>query len=101
SETPNPKLRLLYDETVRNGGWKLLWVPPSVSYYIPGKSSAFHLHKDFSKTLIFSAWKMVPRMVSALVSYEAERYSVGKFLQNSDSKEMKYFSKKRLPLPRL
>ena len=29
---PNAKLRLLYDETVRNKGWQLLWVPPSVSY---------------------------------------------------------------------
>lgn len=101
SETPNPKLRLLYDETVRNGGWELLWVPPTIQYYYPGRGSVFSNVKNFSKTLIFSAWKMVPRMVSSLVSYEAERLSVGRFLKQNENTELKYFSSPRLPRPRL
>ena len=35
--------------------------------------------KGFQKYLFFSAWEMVPRMIGAMVSYEAERLTVGKF----------------------
>ncbi|MFR1815692.1 DEAD/DEAH box helicase family protein [Dysgonomonas capnocytophagoides] len=101
SVVPNPKLRLLYEETVKNGGWQLLWIPPTIEYYYPGKNSPFVVARGFTKTLIFSAWKMVPRMVSALVSYEAERYSIGKFLKDKEDAKIEYFSTRRLPRPRL
>ncbi len=98
---PNPKLRLLYDETVRNNGFKLLWIPPSLKYY-QTKGGAYGNADSFSKTLIFSAWKMVPRMVSALVSYEAERLSIGKlFEQEEISEKYSYKDKKRYPYPLL
>jgi hypothetical protein len=72
---PNAKLRMLLDETVKNDGWKYLWIPPSLPYY--ELDGAYKGSWGYSKTLLFSSWKMVPRMVSSLVSYEAERLSVG------------------------
>lgn len=99
---PNAKLRVLYDQTVRNKGWQLLWVPPSIHYYKVNKG-AYVNTETFSKTLIFSAWKMVPRMISALVSYEAERLSVGKFLDKTKDEAANYINKdkKRFPRPLL
>jgi hypothetical protein len=101
---PNAKLRLLLDETVHNNGWKYLWIPPSIPYY--ELTGAFQDSWGYSKTLIFSSWKLVPKMVASLVSYEAERLSIG----NPDSiseKEKKedekyrpqYFQKRRSPRP--
>jgi hypothetical protein len=99
---PNAKLRILYNKTVRNKGWQLLWIPPSVSYYKVNKG-AYVNAEDFSKTLIFSAWKMVPRMISALVSYEAERLTVGKYVDKTKEESTQYNrkDKKRFPRPLL
>lgn len=55
-------------------GWKYLWIPPSLPYY--NLHGAYQNSWGFSKTLIFSFWKMVPKMIAGLVSYEAERLSV-------------------------
>jgi len=100
---PNPKLRMLYDLTVRNGGFELLWIPPSLPYY--RANSAFRKNADFSKTLIFSSWKMVPKMVSSLVSYEAERLSVGTYIREKKlTNKHKYTEtdkKRRFPFPLL
>lgn len=101
---PNAKLRLLLDETVHNNGWKYLWIPPSIPYY-----EADGAYKDswgYSKTLIFSSWKLVPRMVASLVSYEAERLSIGnpKSISEREKKQKGnfkpyYFQKRRSPRP--
>lgn len=96
---PNPKLRLLIEETIGNNGWKYLWVPPSISYYESDK--VFKDSKGFTKTLIFSSWKLVPRMISTIVSYEVERLSVGDFLNKREGKSPDYFAKKRQPSPLL
>lgn len=53
----------------------LLWIPPSLPYY--KTNGVFYRAKHFSKTLIFSSWQMVPRMISTLISYEAERKTIG------------------------
>lgn len=50
---------------------RLLWVPASRPYY--QTHGAFSRASGFSKFLVFSSWAMVPRMISCLVSYEAER----------------------------
>lgn len=99
---PNAKLRKLYDETVRNKGWQLLWIPTSIKYYNVTKG-AYVNTETFSKTLIFSAWKMVPRMISALVSYEAERLSIGKYLEKNKDQLAVYHNddKRRFPRPLL
>ena len=96
---PNAKIRLLFDETINNNGWKYLWVPPSIPYY--ELQGAFKGGQNYSKTLIFSAWKMVPRMVASLVSYEAERLSVGAYGKKSPKHRSKYFNKVRAPRPLL
>lgn len=75
-EAPNPRFRalakyLFKDDEDREGPEAMLWVPPALPHYqLEGPFSTFH---DFTKTLIFSAWAMVPRMMSALLSYESER----------------------------
>jgi hypothetical protein len=101
---PNAKLRLLLDETVHNNGWKYLWIPPSIPYY--ELDGAFKDSWGYSKTLIFSSWKLVPRMVASLVSYEAERLSIGnpKSISDREKKEKDnfkpyYFQKRRSPRP--
>lgn len=99
---PNGKLRLLLNETIEKGAWKLLWVPPSMPYY--EFSPPFAELKDFSKVLVFSSWVLVPRMISTLVSYEAERKSVGNPQSISKKKEeeqRKYFVKRRHPRPQI
>lgn len=75
--TGHAKLRLLLDQAVQspgNNGWQLLWIPPTLPYYEFG--GAFKGNEGYSKTLVFSAWQMVPRMISTVVSYEAERLAV-------------------------
>jgi hypothetical protein len=53
--------------------WRLLWIPPALSYYsLAGPFAAANL-AGVTKQLVFSAWHMVPRAVATLVSYEAER----------------------------
>lgn len=75
-EAPNPRFRalaeyLLKNDEDREGPEAMLWVPPALPHYqLAGPFNTFH---DFTKTLIFSAWAMVPRMMSALLSYESER----------------------------
>lgn len=101
---PNAKLRLLLDETVHNNGWKYLWIPPSLPYY--ELAGAFKDSWGYSKTLLFSSWKLVPRMVASLVSYEAERLSIGNPASVSEREKREkpqalpyYFQKRRSPRP--
>jgi hypothetical protein len=101
---PNAKLRLLLDTTLENGGWKYLWIPPTINYY--PTSGAFKNSGGFSKTLIFSSWLLVPRMVSALVSYETERHCLGNPASITEREKLEekrnYFTKKgkkRSPVP--
>lgn len=57
----------------------LLWIPTSHPYYSTTEHNLFERNKDFSKVLVFSAWEMVPRMISFMLSYEAERQTIGKY----------------------
>jgi hypothetical protein len=101
----NARLRGLVDKAVGPHGAELLWVPPSLPYYKlkgPAKEAP-----HFSKTLIFSSWIMVPRMISTLISYEVEKRTVGniKTVRKVQEKEARrYFTaekKKRHPLPQI
>src|SRR5690625_5795296 len=56
------------------GAWRLAWLPPSMPYYSLGDEYA--AARGFTKRLIFSAWAIVPKAISVLVSYEAERRTV-------------------------
>lgn len=100
----NAKLNQVLSEVLEKDGERLLWVPPSLPCY--PLNGVFNGSHGFSKTLIFSAWLMVPRMLSSLISYEVERRTIG----NSDSMDAqeqqarKYFhakNEKRHPIPQL
>ncbi len=76
-----------------NGIENLLWLPPSRPYY--DTNSIFEKNKEASKVLVFSSWEMVPRMVSTLLSYEAERLTIGKLFHNTEAKRGRgYFATK-------
>ena len=63
----------------------LLWLPPSMPYYSTSKVNPFEENKDFSKILVFSAWEIVPRMLSVMLTYEAERRVMApKYSKNPD-----------------
>lgn len=81
----NAKFSCLLNELFKQNEEKLLWVPPSKPYYKP--SGVFEGINNFSKTLIFSKWVFVPRMISTLVSYEAERRVVNALPKNYRQRE--------------
>lgn len=66
-------LRKLAADTVGSGAWKLLWVPPSLPYYVLAGPFAEPGAEWFTKRLVFSAWHVVPKTIACLLSYEAER----------------------------
>ena len=71
----NAKLRTVCREVLDGGLWQLLWMPPTVPYW--PLESAFAGQEKCTKTLLFSAWNVVPDVVSAVLSYEAERRMMG------------------------
>lgn len=66
----------------------LMWIPASHPYYLTPSDNVFEQNKDFSKILVFSAWEMVPRMIAFMLSYEAERQTIGQY--NSGRKAATY-----------
>ena len=103
----NARMTLLRKEALPKGAEMLLWVPPSRPYYEPG--GPFSGMERFSKVLVFSSWEMVPRAIATLVSYEAERRTVGRMAHDSPASDSGqenrgYFPRKnrvRFPAPRL
>lgn len=67
----NARMRALVEETIEGGQWQWLWMPPSLPYIEPGESYRSDIHQ--TKSLVFSAWTVVPDVISAICSYEAER----------------------------
>jgi hypothetical protein len=95
----NARLRMLLDRAVGPHGATLLWVPPSLCYY--GLAGGFKGAGGFSKTLVFSSWIMVPRMIATLVSYEVERRTVGNpdtVKTDQETERRRYFGEKRHPV---
>lgn len=72
----NAKLRSLLAESIDRGGWKLLWMPPSLPYYSPRGVFTDPGLSDFTKALVFSSWQLVPKVIAVIGSYEAERRMV-------------------------
>ena len=106
SELPpsNARLELLKQYAFQGNSASFLWIPPSRPYY--PLQGVYKNSESFSKILVFSSWEMVPRMIGSLISYEAERRTVGKLYKqekNIDRKNAHYFAenKKRYPSPRL
>ncbi len=100
---PNSNARLddVMQRVFENNAEKLLWVPPSKPYYLP--KGVFKDTEGFTKTLVFSSWEMVPRMLSCMLSYEAERKTVGVVAKTHRDKDGVYFhsGSKRYPHARL
>ena len=100
----NARLEALKEKAFINGAEKYLWIPPSMPYY--ELQGVYKNSKGFSKILVFSAWEMVPRMIGVMLSYESERLTVGKLvnqIKNKDIKNIGYFAKgtRKYPSPRL
>lgn len=70
-QAPQAKMRALTKQLFKSNSEELLWVPPSLPDY--PLQGCFKGQQDFSKTLLFSSWAMVPRALSGLISYESER----------------------------
>lgn len=68
----NGRLRALAAETVDQGWWRLLWVPPSMPYLGPAGAYAERTAQGVTKRLIFSSWSAAPTAIASLLSYEAE-----------------------------
>ncbi len=101
-------LMKLVEEAIGPSGSKLLWIPPSLPYY--KLEGAFKDTLGFSKTLVFSGWIMVPRMIASLLSYEVERQTIGNPKSREEEREAsarRYFiprdkpNYKRHPVPLL
>ncbi|MFC1830503.1 hypothetical protein ACFL0S_00590 [Thermodesulfobacteriota bacterium] len=69
----NAKLSALIDQMLDSGIWKLLWMPATLPYYEPSGPYAEADSIRLTKRLIFSSWTVVPKVISALLSYEVER----------------------------
>lgn len=101
----NVRLQNVADEVFKQNAEFLLWIPPSLPYY--ELEGPYKGAEGFSKLLLFSAWEMVPRMISCLLSYEAEYKTVGKLVKTKKDVKDENKSylledrKKRYPYPRL
>ena len=69
----NGRLRWLLDDLEHHRAFELLWIPPSMRYYDTGSVYESPQAASFTKRLIFSGWAVVPKVVSSLISFEAER----------------------------
>jgi hypothetical protein len=104
SSATNAKLGQVLQEVLGQNGENLLWIPPSLPCY--PLAGAFADATGFSKTLIFSAWLMVPRMLSSLISFEVERRTIGNpdSIDPQEKEARKYFhakAERRHPIPQL
>jgi len=93
----NARLRFLFETTVGTGNWKQLWLNPSLPYYRPQGPFTDFDEEGQTKTLIFSSWRVVPKALSTLLSYEAERNMVGNASKDIQYSELTY---ERRPLLR-
>ncbi|EPR75386.1 Helicase [Leifsonia rubra CMS 76R] len=75
-ELGNSHLGAVAHETVDQGWWKLLWMPPSLPYFSPGNVYSSIEPGSVTKRVVFSSWTATPTAVASLLSYEAERQIV-------------------------
>lgn len=69
----NARLRALAADTIGRGMWQLLWLPPALPYYDANGIFDTAQARSFTKRLVFSSWHLVPKVISAMLSFEAER----------------------------
>jgi len=84
----NARLRALAEQTIDSNNWQLLWLPASLPYYAPNWDSPYANQTGeagSTKTLVFSSWRIVPKVIAIMLSYEAERRIIGE-----NQKEFQY-----------
>jgi hypothetical protein len=69
----NARMRSLAAETIDAGAWQLLWIAPSLPYYELAGPYADQAAQALTKRLVFSSWAVVPKAISLVLSYLAER----------------------------
>ena len=79
----NALLRALHEVVIGRGAWRLLWIAPSLPYYEPGGAFADSRVASFTKRLVFSCWRVVPKAIASVLSYEAEREMIQSFRKKS------------------
>lgn len=84
-DAQNPRLRQLIHDTIECGAWQALWMPPSLPYYTLTGAFAQLQDRRFTKRLVFSSWKVVPKTAATLVSYEAERRMITSFSPQAEN----------------
>ena len=67
----NGRMRAVLDNLRESGLQNLLWLPPLLAGHELGPD--FERARAATKRLVFSSWTMVPRALSVLASYDAER----------------------------
>jgi hypothetical protein len=72
----NLRLRTLMADLEKTGAWDVPWIPPSCPYY-RGEAPFAGRASGLTKRLVFSAWQVVPKVLAALLSHEAERRLLG------------------------
>ncbi len=72
-EWGNARMRALAAETLDQGWWRLLWMPPSLPYHALAGPYASIDPAAITKSLIFSSWVAAPSAIASLLSYEIER----------------------------
>jgi len=91
----NARLRALFRYSLDTENWKLLWLPPSLPYYQPVRPFKDIGPDGFTKSLVFSAWRVVPKAIAVLASYEAERRTLSMAPRDFTYEEL---TRKRRPL---
>ena len=67
----NGRMRAFLNDLEKSGLQELLWLPPVLAGHKLGPH--FEQARTATKRLVFSSWAMVPRAISVLASYDAER----------------------------
>jgi hypothetical protein len=94
----NARLRCLSRDTIERGACRLLWIPPSLPYYQGQGPFSEPQLQGFTKRLVFSCWRVVPKAVASVLSYEAERLMIRSFRKGA--RNTAEARKKRRPLLR-
>ena len=72
----NARMRGLIQQVIGSGMWQLLWLPPALPYYELDGPFRAHATIPLTKRLVFSNWRVVPKVIATVLSYEAERHAV-------------------------
>ena len=97
----NARLRALLKQVIDSNIWQLLWLPPSFPYYELAGPFRNYSNISTTKRLIFSSWRVVPKVISTILSYEAERNSAKLFNKLAVNTEEERERRRKISLLRI